>query len=70
MAAYAAAAGIEANIFMPKDVPFANYLEGIAYGANVTLVDGLISDCARMVNEQKEKGGWFDISTLKEPFRV
>lgn len=55
---------------MPKDVPFANYLEGIAYGSNVTLVDGLISDCARMVNERKEKEGWFDISTLKEPFRV
>jgi threonine synthase len=70
LAAYAAAAGIEANIFMPKDVPFANYLEGIAYGANVTLVDGLISDCARIVNERKEKEGWFDISTLKEPFRV
>ena len=70
LAAYAAAAGIEANIFMPKDVPFANYLEGLAYGANVTLVDGLISDCARIVNERKEKEGWFDISTLKEPFRV
>src|SRR6201996_2531339 len=51
LAAYAAAAGIEANIFMPKDVPFANYLEGVAYGANVTLVDGLISDCARIVGE-------------------
>ncbi|MGC1293951.1 MAG: threonine synthase [Alloacidobacterium sp.] len=70
LAAYAAAAGIEANIFMPKDVPFANYLEGVAYGANATLVDGLISDCARIVNERKEKEGWFDISTLKEPFRV
>ena len=70
LAAYAAAAGLEAHIFMPKDVPFANYLEGVAYGANVTLVDGLISDCARLVNERKEKEGWFDISTLKEPFRV
>jgi threonine synthase len=70
LAAYAAAAGIEAHIFMPKDVPFANYLEGVAYGANVTLVDGLISDCARIANERKEKEGWFDISTLKEPFRV
>ena len=49
LAAYAAAAGIEANIFMPKDVPFANYVEAIAYGANVTLVDGLISDCGRIV---------------------
>jgi len=70
LAAYAAAAGIEANIFMPKDVPFANYLEAIMYGANVTLVDGLISDCGRIIAERKEKEGWFDISTLKEPFRV
>src|SRR5277367_1158365 len=70
LAAYAAAAGIEAHIFMPRDVPMANYLEGVAYGARVTLVDGLISDCARMVAEGKDKEGWFDISTLKEPFRV
>ena len=70
LAAYAAAAGIEANIFMPRDVPFANYLEAKMYGANVTLVDGLISDCGRIVAERKEKEGWFDISTLKEPFRI
>src|SRR5271170_2683603 len=70
LAAYAAAAGIEANIFMPKDVPFANYVEAKLYGANVTLVDGLISDCGRIVAERKEREGWFDISTLKEPFRV
>jgi threonine synthase len=70
LAAYAAAAGIEAHIFMPKDVPIANSMEGIAYGAKVTLVDGLISDCARIVNERKESEGWFDISSLKEPFRV
>jgi threonine synthase len=70
LAAYAAAAGIEAHIFMPRDVPFANYVEAVAYGANVTLVDGLISDCARIVNERKVQEGWFDISTLKEPFRV
>ena len=70
LAAYAAAAGIEAHLFMPKDVPFANYLEGVAYGAHVTLVDGLISDCGRMVAERKEAEGWFDVSTLKEPFRV
>jgi threonine synthase len=55
---------------MPKDVPMANQVEGAAYGAHVTLVDGLISDCARMVNERKEAEGWFDVSTLKEPFRV
>ena len=79
LAAYAAAADIRAHIFMPQDVPFANYLEGIVYGADVTMIDGLISDCARMVGEkikaQKEANTpanevWFDISTLKEPFRV
>jgi threonine synthase len=70
LAAYAAKAGIEANIFMPKDVPFANYVEAELYGAKVTLVDGLISDCGRMVAERKDKEGWFDISTLKEPFRI
>jgi len=70
LAAYCAAAGIEAHIFMPKDVPTANYIECKVYGAKVTLVDGLISDCARMVNERKQAEGWFDISTLKEPFRV
>jgi threonine synthase len=69
-AAYAAAAQIEAYIFMPRDVPFANYVEASAYGAHVELVDGLISDCARVVSERKEHEGWFDISTLKEPFRV
>jgi threonine synthase len=70
LAAYAAAAGIEANIFMPKDVPNANYVEAVLYGANVTLVDGLISDCGRIVAERKEKEGWFDVSALKEPFRI
>jgi threonine synthase len=70
LAAYAAAASLEAHIFMPKDVPLANRVECESYGAKVTLVDGLISDCARMVAERKEKEGWFDVSTLKEPFRV
>jgi threonine synthase len=51
-------------------VPFANYVEATAYGAHITLVDGLISDCARMVAERKKEQGWFDISTLKEPFRI
>jgi threonine synthase len=61
---------------MPKDVPLANRMECDYYGAHVTLVDGLISDCGRMVAERiKEDGwpknnGWFDVSTLKEPFRV
>jgi threonine synthase len=70
LAAYCAAAGIEANIFMPQDVPNANYVECMAYGAKVTLVDGLISDCGKIVATRKQEEGWFDISTLKEPFRV
>src|SRR5438445_748818 len=70
LAAYAAAAGIEAHIFMPKDVAIANRIESEKYGAKVTLVDGLISDCAKIVAEGKDKEGWFDVSTLKEPFRV
>jgi len=70
LAAYCAAAGIEAYIFMPQDVPTANLVECKVYGAKVTLVDGLISDCARIVNERKQEEGWFEISTLKEPFRV
>lgn len=70
MAAYAAAAGIEAHIFMPMDVPQANYLECKAYGAQVTLVDGLISDCGRIVAERGPAEGWFDVSTLKEPYRI
>lgn len=70
MAAYAAAAGIEAHIFMPQDVPQANYIECKAAGAHVTLVDGLISDCGRIVGERKVAEGWFDVSTLKEPYRI
>ena len=70
LAAYAAAASLEAYIFMPKDVPLANRVECESYGAHVTLVNGLISDCARIVAERKEDEGWFDVSTLKEPFRV
>jgi threonine synthase len=70
LAAYAAAAGIEAYIFVPKDVPRANLVECQTYGAHVTLVDGLIGDCGRLVSERAPVEGWFDISTLKEPFRV
>jgi threonine synthase len=70
LAAYSAAAGIEAHIFMPKDVPRANLVECRSYGAHVTLVHGLISDCARLVAERKQAEGWFDVTTLKEPFRV
>ncbi len=70
LAAYAAAAGLEAHIFMPRDVPQANYIECRMCGAHVTLVDGLISDCGRIVAERKEAEGWFDVSTLKEPYRI
>jgi threonine synthase len=70
LAAYAAAAGIESHIFMPRDVPQANYLECKAYGAHVTLVDGLISDCGKIVATRGPVEGWFDISTLKEPYRI
>jgi threonine synthase len=75
LAAYSAAAGLASHIFMPKDVPMANRVECDYYGARVTLVDGLISDCARKVADLKkesfwERDGWFDVSTTKEPYRV
>jgi len=70
MAAYAAAAGIESHIYMPQDVPQANYFECKAFGSKVTLVDGLISDCAKIVNAGAKTEGWFDVSTLKEPYRI
>jgi len=70
MAAYAAAAGLEAHIYMPRDVPQANFIECRSFGANVTLVDGLISDCGRIVAERKDREGWFDVSSLKEPYRI
>src|SRR5579863_1839493 len=70
MAAYAAAAGIESHIFMPRDVPQSNYIECKAFGSHVTLVDGLISDCAKIVNDGRATEGWFDVSTLKEPYRI
>jgi len=75
LAAYAAAASIEAHIFMPNDVPIANRVECQYYGAQITLVDGLISNCARKLAELKEtevwkKEGWFDVSAGREPYRV
>ncbi len=70
LAAYAAAAGMEAHIFMPRDVPRANFIECKSFGAHVTLVDGLISDCGHLVAERKDREGWFDVSTLKEPYRI
>ena len=69
-AAYAARAGIEAHVFMPRDTPMANQIEAAQYGANLTLVDGLINDCGRIIAERKTIEGWFDLSTLKEPYRV
>ncbi|HWO01788.1 MAG TPA: threonine synthase [Blastocatellia bacterium] len=70
LAAYAAKAGIPAFIFMPRDTPKANIIECEQTGANVTLIDGLITDCGKIVTERKEAEGWFDVSTLKEPYRV
>ncbi len=70
LAAYAALAGMEAHIFVPQDTPKANIIECLALGANVTLVDGLITDCGKIVAERKEAEGWFDFSTLKEPYRA
>jgi threonine synthase len=70
MAAYAAAGGLEANVFMPKDAPSANQVECLAYGANLTLVDGFINDAGRISGETAAERGLFDVSTLKEPYRA
>jgi threonine synthase len=70
LAAYAARAGLEAHIFMPNDTPRANIIECRETGAQVTLIDGLITDCGAEIARRKEKEGWFDVSTLKEPYRV
>ncbi len=70
LAAYASRAGLEAYVLMPKDAPPANQLEVRAHGANLILVDGLIGDCGRLLAERKQREGWFDVSTLKEPYRI
>lgn len=70
LAAYAARAGIEAHIFMPRDTPRANIIECRELGANVVLIDGLINDCGAEIARRKAAEGWFDMSTLKEPYRV
>lgn len=70
MAAYAARAGLEAHVFMPRDTPRANIVECREVGARVTLIDGLITDCGAEIAKRKEKEGWFDVSTLKEPYRI
>jgi threonine synthase len=70
MSAYAAAAGMKAVVFMPRDTPSAFVFECRGLGAEVHLVEGLITDCGRIAAERKEKEGWFDLSTFKEPYRV
>ena len=70
MSAYAAAAGMEAHVFMPRDAPMANQLECLAYGAELNLVDGFINDAGRISGEAADEHGYFDVSTLKEPYRV
>src|ERR1051325_1421299 len=70
LAAYAARAGLEAHIFMPRDTPRANIIECRQTGAHVRLIDGLITDCGAEVARRKDSEGWFDVSTLKEPYRV
>jgi threonine synthase len=70
LAAYAAQAGLPAHIVMPRDVPRANAAECEAYGADVRFVEGLITDAGRLVGELCSQRGWFDVSTLKEPYRI
>jgi threonine synthase len=70
MAAYAAKAGLEAKVFMPRDVKRPFILECELYGADITLVDGLITDAGRMAAERGGPLGWYDVSTLKEPYRI
>ena len=70
LAAYCARGGLSAYIFMPRDTPRANVIECEVAGAHVTLIDGLITDCGAEVARRKEAEGWFDVSTLKEPYRV
>jgi threonine synthase len=70
LAAYCARGGLGAYLFMPRDTPRANVIECEVAGAHVTLVDGLITDCGAEVAKRKDTEGWFDVSTLKEPYRV
>src|SRR5207249_2364622 len=70
LAAYAARAGMECYVFMPEDTPIVNRLEAALYGAKAFLVNGLITDCGAIVREGASRLGWFDFSTLKEPYRL
>ena len=69
-AAYAARAGMQCYVFMPQDTPIINQYEAAAAGAHAYLVNGLINDCGKIVNDGKDSMGWFDLSTLKEPYRI
>ena len=70
LAAYAARVGMEAFVFMPADTPIVNQYEAAYYGARAWLVDGLITDCGAVVRDGTAEMGWFDVSTLKEPYRI
>ena len=70
LAAYAARAGMESWVFMPEDTPVINQKECLLHGANVFAVNGLIDDCGRLIREGMKEMGWFDVSTLKEPYRI
>jgi len=70
LAAYGAKAGLEVHVYMPRDAPRVNIVEAMAYGADVTLVDGLITDAARLLEETAKRRGWMVVSTLKEPYRL
>ncbi|MEO1512863.1 MAG: threonine synthase, partial [Planctomycetota bacterium] len=70
LAAYCARAGIECTVLMPEDTPIVNRYEAALFGAHTFLVNGLIHECGAIVGEGKEKAGWFDVSTLKEPYRI
>jgi threonine synthase len=70
LAAYGARAGVSTHVFMPVDTPSLNQKEGAIYGADVVLVRGLINDCGLIVRQRSAEKGWFDISTLKEPYRA
>ncbi|MGK7371348.1 MAG: threonine synthase [Candidatus Halalkalibacterium sp. M3_1C_030] len=70
LSAYAAEAGVSAHVFMPEDTPLAFKLECEYYGAEMELVDGLITDCGQIIQERKQEEGWYEVSTLKEPYRL
>lgn len=70
MSCYAAKCGLKSHVFVPKDIPMAFRVECTAYGAEVNLVDGLITECGAKVKEGVQQYGWYEVSTLKEPYRI